>query len=145
MRQWPIQPSHAVIYLSAQLISSRACNGSTFPWILLELLCLLGQLSVLSSVIRKDPAGMSFCPMDCPPGHQLMGFRLFLFFLYCMSPIPSDCWPCVLQSPATQFKGTSFKEAAHSAPTPQESNPPTTHKCTNMDVHAHSSASLIEC
>lgn len=51
MRQQPILAQSAVISLPPQPLRSQACHGFTFSWILLERLCLLGQVSVLSSVM----------------------------------------------------------------------------------------------
>lgn len=53
MRQQPILAQSAVISLLPQPLRSQACHGFTFSWIFLERLCLLGQVSVLSSVMTR--------------------------------------------------------------------------------------------
>lgn len=66
MRQQPILAQSAVISLLPQPLRSQARHGFTFPWILLDHLCLLSQVSVLSSVMRTQRTQVSV------PGTVLM-------------------------------------------------------------------------
>lgn len=79
-----------------------ACNGSAFPSILIQLLRLLGQVCVLSSMMK----GLDCCRVFTPPRSEVQGAtqpcgpQMVTSPALYPSPLPS-LWPQGLQVPAS--------------------------------------------